>query len=160
RFTERFVTAFWTNFSSFHFNDSLDLFLYIHNPLFCHMSSILFLLFPILSRFISFYALTKTNFLLVVIKMSKSKDSAKFAINFLADLCCWLFALISIIYSGQCISRQLYLRPFHSPYKKSKSLISRGPELWFDCPLSPGRAVAMLSAKLELFGRGGWHESA
>src|SRR5262249_29882863 len=76
------------------------------------MSSILFLLFPILSRFISFYALTKTNFLLVVIKMSKSKDSAKFAINFLADLCCWLFALISIIYSGQCISRQLYLRQF------------------------------------------------
>ena len=44
--------------------------------------------------------------------MSKSKHSAKFAINFLADLCCWLFALISIIYSGQCISRQLYLRQF------------------------------------------------
>ncbi len=72
RFAEGFVTAFWTNFSSFHFNDPFDLFLYIYNPLFCHMSRMLFLLFPILSRFSVFYVLTKTNFFLVVIKMSKS----------------------------------------------------------------------------------------
>jgi hypothetical protein len=34
----------------------------------------------------------------------------------------------------------------HSPYKKSKSLISGRCELWVDEPLSPGRAVAMLSS--------------
>src|SRR4029453_2148554 len=42
--------------------------------------------------------------------------------------------------------------------KSPKAEFPGGPELWVDCPLSPGRSVAMLSAKLELLGRGGGHE--
>src|SRR5437870_11227280 len=44
--------------------------------------------------------------------------------------------------------------------KSPKAQFPWRPELWVDCTLSPGRAVAMLSAKQLQLGRGGCHESA
>src|SRR6266487_5810992 len=73
------------------------------------MSCIPSLLFPILLRFIVCYILPETNFLFIIVKVSKLEDRTKLAMYFFAHFCSWLFTFISKINLRQCIWCVLYL---------------------------------------------------